>query len=63
MHRIHNEYEKHSNNYGDLVWWDMIFGTYHNPKEFTSDEKNELRLREMLTFKDVNKQKETKNSC
>lgn len=24
MHRIHHEYEKHANNYGDIVWWDMI---------------------------------------
>lgn len=36
MHRIHHEYEKHSHNYGDIVWWDMLFGTYRNPKEFRS---------------------------
>lgn len=32
MHRIHHEYEKHTNNYEDIVWWDMLFGTYENPK-------------------------------
>ncbi|MBC8041959.1 MAG: sterol desaturase family protein, partial [Rhizobacter sp.] len=36
MHRIHHEYGKHKNNYGDIVWWDMMFGTYENPKEFTT---------------------------
>ncbi len=33
MHRIHHEYNKHKNNYGDIVWWDMIFGTYENQKK------------------------------
>jgi sterol desaturase/sphingolipid hydroxylase (fatty acid hydroxylase superfamily) len=32
MHRIHHEYEKHTNNYGDIVWWDMLFGTTVIPK-------------------------------
>ena len=45
------------NSYGG----DMTFWTYYNPKEFTStcgfDEKNELRITEMLTFKNVKKQK------
>lgn len=59
MHRIHHEYEKHTNNYGDIVWWDMLFGTYSNPKEFKTscgfDEDKELRLIDMLKFKDVHK--------
>ncbi|RYF72677.1 MAG: sterol desaturase family protein [Cytophagaceae bacterium] len=59
MHRIHHEYEKHTSNYGDIVWWDMLFGTYQNPKEFTStcgfDREKELRLGEMLRFRDVHK--------
>jgi sterol desaturase/sphingolipid hydroxylase (fatty acid hydroxylase superfamily) len=60
MHRIHHEYEKHTNNYGDIVWWDMLFGTYENPKEFNStcgfDSEKELRLKDMLQFKDVHKE-------
>ena len=60
MHRIHHEYEKHTSNYGDIVWWDMLFGTYSNPKEFTTscgfDMDKELKLTEMLKFKDVHKQ-------
>ena len=23
-----------SNNYGDITWWDMLFGTYENPARF-----------------------------
>ncbi len=34
MHRVHHQYGYHCNNYGDLVWWDMLFGTYENPREF-----------------------------
>lgn len=60
MHRIHHEHEKHSNNYGDIVWWDMLFGTYANPKEFKGtcgfDTEKELRLKDMLKFKDVHKE-------
>lgn len=60
MHRIHHEYEKHSHNYGDIVWWDMLFGTYRNPKEFRSicgfDNEKEQRLGDMLRFKDVHRE-------
>lgn len=60
MHRIHHEYEKHTHNYGDIVWWDMLFGTYQNPREFRStcgfDNEKEQRLADMLQFKDVHKQ-------
>jgi sterol desaturase/sphingolipid hydroxylase (fatty acid hydroxylase superfamily) len=59
MHRIHHEYEKHTSNYGDIVWWDMLFGTYSNPKDFTTscgfDMDKELKLIDMLKFKDVHK--------
>ena len=41
MHRIHHQYGRHTNNYGDIVWWDMLFGTYENPQEFDGH----LRLR------------------
>ena len=60
MHRIHHEYNKHNNNYGDIVWWDMLFGTYENPKEFKTscgfDNEKEQRLGDMLKFKDVHKE-------
>jgi sterol desaturase/sphingolipid hydroxylase (fatty acid hydroxylase superfamily) len=62
MHRIHHQMDRHKNNYGDIVWWDMLFGTYENPATFDgrcgfSDEREE-RLADMLLFKDVHKEKQ-----
>jgi sterol desaturase/sphingolipid hydroxylase (fatty acid hydroxylase superfamily) len=60
MHRIHHQADRHKNNYGDIVWWDMLFGTYENPKEwkytcgFTPE--SEERLFDMLVYKDVHKE-------
>lgn len=34
MHRIHHQHNRHKNNYGDITWWDMLFGTYESPKEW-----------------------------
>lgn len=60
MHRIHHQYNYHKNNYGDFVFWDMIFGTYENPRLWSNrcgfDEANELRLKDMLLLKDVHKE-------
>jgi sterol desaturase/sphingolipid hydroxylase (fatty acid hydroxylase superfamily) len=59
MHRIHHEYGKHRNNYGDIVWWDWLFGTYENPANFETscgfDAEKEERLIEMLCYTDVHK--------
>lgn len=33
MHRLHHKRGHHAHNYSDIVWWDMIFGTYANPLE------------------------------
>jgi sterol desaturase/sphingolipid hydroxylase (fatty acid hydroxylase superfamily) len=59
MHRIHHQYRRHKNNYGDIVWWDMLFGTYENPKDFTAncgfDDEKEQRLGDMLLYKDVHR--------
>lgn len=57
MHRIHHEYGRHRNNYGDLAIWDMLFGTYENPAEFKTscgfDPGREEQLLPMLAFRDV----------
>lgn len=57
MHRIHHEHGKHRNNYGDIVWWDMLFGTYDNPAQFRGrcgfDPEKEERLVPMLAWRDV----------
>ena len=62
MHRIHHQADRHKNNYGDIVWWDMLFGTYENPKEwihscgFTTEREDNLVA--MLAYKDVHKEDE-----
>ena len=59
MHRIHHQSGRHKNNYGDIVWWDMLFGTYENPKEWLHScgftPEREERLVDMLAYKDVHK--------
>ncbi|MEO8175083.1 MAG: sterol desaturase family protein [Sphingomicrobium sp.] len=34
-HSAHHERDVHARNYGDLPLFDMIFGTFHNPRQFT----------------------------
>ena len=59
MHRIHHQHGRHRNNYGDIVWWDMLFGTYENPAEFTErcgfDAQREEQLGAMLLHRDVHR--------
>lgn len=57
MHRIHHQHGRHKNNYGDITWWDMLFGTYENPRDWTRtcgfDPEKEERLWDMLRYRDV----------
>ena len=59
MHRIHHQHDRHRNNYGDIVCWDMLFGTYENPKLFTGtcgfDAEKEEMLGRMLVYADVHR--------
>lgn len=61
MHRMHHEYNKHQSNYCDIVWFDMLFGTYNNPRDEHVCEKcgfsedKESKLKAMLIFEDVHK--------
>lgn len=58
MHRIHHERNRHFNNFSDIPLWDILFGTFENPK--TNDKpcgfkpEREEKLVEMLLFKNVN---------
>src|SRR3954452_9058758 len=36
-HCIHHQRDVHAYNYGDLPIWDMLFGTFRNPKGFEGD--------------------------
>jgi sterol desaturase/sphingolipid hydroxylase (fatty acid hydroxylase superfamily) len=57
MHRIHHQHRRHKNNYGDITWWDMLFGTYENPRDWTHhcgfDPDKEEQLLPMLAWRDV----------
>jgi sterol desaturase/sphingolipid hydroxylase (fatty acid hydroxylase superfamily) len=57
MHRIHHQLGRHKNNYGDITWWDMLFGIYENPAEWVHrcgfDADREQQLLKMLAYQDV----------
>jgi sterol desaturase/sphingolipid hydroxylase (fatty acid hydroxylase superfamily) len=36
-HSCHHERGVHARNYSDLPFWDMVFGTFHNPKSFSGE--------------------------
>jgi sterol desaturase/sphingolipid hydroxylase (fatty acid hydroxylase superfamily) len=56
-HCIHHQLGHHRQNYSDLPIWDMLFGTFHNPKEWKEacgfDQARERELGTMLLGKDV----------
>lgn len=60
-HCVHHQHGIHAFNYGDLPLWDMLFGTFRNPKEWNAQcglgEEGEHRLPEMLFGVDVSKKK------
>ena len=61
-HCVHHQMNLHKFNYSDLPLWDMLFGTFHNPRVFTEQcgfaDDRELRLGEMLLGIDVHKNQE-----
>lgn len=58
LHSIHHQRGVHHFNYGDITWWDRVFGTFRDTGEFASDcgfrDERETKLGEMLMFRDVN---------
>lgn len=57
MHCVHHQRGHHNKNYSDLPLWDMMFGTFENPKANISDcglgNNRELLLKDMLLGRDV----------
>ncbi len=57
-HCVHHEYRVHAWNYSDLPLWDMLFGTFRNPKTWEGragfDAEARARVGAMLAFADVN---------
>lgn len=59
MHKIHHKEGVHYNNFSDLPLWDMLFGTYENPKEREEDacgfcDTKEREFIKILGFQNVN---------
>ncbi|MEM8814736.1 MAG: sterol desaturase family protein [Pseudomonadota bacterium] len=56
-HSVHHGKGVHRYNYSDLPLWDMLFGTFRNPKDFQKEqgfyEGASARVPEMLVFRDV----------
>ncbi|MEM1211751.1 MAG: sterol desaturase family protein [Planctomycetota bacterium] len=69
MHCVHHEHGHHHHNYSDLPLWDMLFGTFHNPKTWrTEDGKRcglgttEHQLGRMLLGKDLTPEAENQRN-
>lgn len=60
-HCVHHEKGVHSFNYSDLPLWDMLFGTFRNPRQWNAEcgfePALEQRFGEMLLGRDVHAQK------
>lgn len=56
-HLVHHQEGLHAFNYADLPLWDMMFGTFRNPREWRErcgfGEAGELRFAEMLAGIDI----------
>ena len=55
-HCVHHQEGLHSYNYGDLPVWDMLFGTFHNPRGWSGRcgfGASELRLGPMLLRNEI----------
>ena len=59
-HSLHHATGVHKYNYSDLPLWDMVFGTFRNPRYFADEvgfyQGASARVPEMFAFKDVSKQ-------
>lgn len=55
-HSIHHQLDVHAFNYGDITWWDRLFGTFREAEEFAPKcgfpNDHERRLGRMLLFRD-----------
>jgi sterol desaturase/sphingolipid hydroxylase (fatty acid hydroxylase superfamily) len=55
-HSIHHQLDLHQFNYGDITWWDRLFGTFREADEFASKcgfpNGHESKLTDMLLFQD-----------
>ena len=61
-HSHHHERGVHARNYSDLPLFDLLFGTFHNPRDFAPAggfyDGASARVGEMLLFRDVSREVE-----
>ena len=54
-HSIHHQLDVHQFNYGDITWWDRIFGTFRDADGFAPEcgfpDGHEKNLARMLAFR------------
>jgi sterol desaturase/sphingolipid hydroxylase (fatty acid hydroxylase superfamily) len=55
-HSVHHQLDLHSFNYGDITWWDRLFGTFRQTDTFAAHcgfpDNHERHLTRMLLFRD-----------
>jgi sterol desaturase/sphingolipid hydroxylase (fatty acid hydroxylase superfamily) len=65
-HTVHHARNIHGSNYSDLPLFDILFGTFKNPKSYVHKtgfyDGASGRMKDMLMFKDVSKPKEIKEN-
>ena len=65
-HSLHHATEIHAYNYSDLPLFDILLGTFRNPKDFSEKtgfyDGASSRIFEMLSFKDINTGSNNKHS-
>jgi sterol desaturase/sphingolipid hydroxylase (fatty acid hydroxylase superfamily) len=56
-HSRHHARGVHAGNYSDLPLFDLLFGTFHNPRDFAAEtgfyDGASSRVADMLRFRDV----------
>ena len=59
QHAVHHSRGVHAYNYSDFPVYDLIFGTFNNPKDFQGEygfyDGASARVMDMMLFKDVDK--------
>ena len=57
-HCVHHRMGLHAYNYGDLPWWDMLLGTFRNPRQFRGacgfESPADRSVAAMFAWRDVN---------
>jgi len=59
VHAVHHQRGRHAANYGELMFWDQLFGTFYNPRRWDDEvgfyDGASDRVLEALVWRDVSK--------